>query len=146
MSLRIKNLCLKSFAPILSIFIVYMCGSGSTTLRWSLKRRGGRQDKGKAFFVEKKHKTEKILRIIYDAPALHVFQTNSYLKSVSFPAVFRIRIQLNPDPAKNLNRDPEPEDLESGSGSKLFLNTLWNFFLNYSKIIRFSYQNKSIEK
>ena len=37
-------------------------------------------------------------------------------------AVFRIRIQLNPDPdhAKNLN--PDPEDLESGS--KLFLNTI----------------------
>ena len=29
-------------------------------------------------------------------------------------AVFRIRIHLNPDPAKNLNPDPEPEDLESG--------------------------------
>ena len=36
--------------------------------------------------------------------------------------VFRIRIQLNPDPAKNFN--PDPEDLESGSGSKLFLNTI----------------------
>ena len=35
--------------------------------------------------------------------------------------VFRIRIQLNPDPAKNLN--PDPEELESGSESKLFLNT-----------------------
>ena len=34
-------------------------------------------------------------------------------------AVFRIRIQLNPDPAKNLH--PDPEDFESGS--KLFLNT-----------------------
>ena len=39
-------------------------------------------------------------------------------------AVFRIRIQLNPDPAKNLNPDVDPEDLGSGSGSKLFLNTL----------------------
>ena len=28
-------------------------------------------------------------------------------------AVFPIRIQLNPDPAKNLNPDPNPEDLES---------------------------------
>ena len=34
--------------------------------------------------------------------------------------VFRIRIHLSPDPAKNLNPDPDPEDLESGS--KLFLN------------------------
>ena len=40
-------------------------------------------------------------------------------------AVFRIRIQLNPDPAKNLHSDPNPEDLESGSGLKLFLNTMW---------------------
>ena len=39
-------------------------------------------------------------------------------------AVFQIRIQLNPDPAKNLNPDPDPGDLESGSGSKLFLNTV----------------------
>ena len=37
-------------------------------------------------------------------------------------AVFRIRIQMNAEPAKNLN--PDPEDLESGSGSKLFLNTI----------------------
>ena len=35
-------------------------------------------------------------------------------------AVFRIRIQLNQDPAKILN--PDPEDLESGSG--LFLYTI----------------------
>ena len=34
-----------------------------------------------------------------------------------FLSVFRIRIQLNPHPAKNLNPDPGPEDLESGSGS-----------------------------
>ena len=40
-------------------------------------------------------------------------------------AVFRIRIQLNPDPAKNLHSDPNPEDLESGSGLKLFPNTMW---------------------
>ena len=39
-------------------------------------------------------------------------------------SVFRIRIQLNPDPAKILNPDPDPEDLESGSGSKLFLNII----------------------
>ena len=89
-----------------------------------IKKERREAGQGESIFCRKKHKTEKILRIIYDAPALHVFQTNSYLKSVSFPAVFRIRIQLNPDPAKNLNRDPEPEDLESGSGSKLFLNTL----------------------
>ena len=41
---------------------------------------------------------------------------------------FRIRIQLNPDPAKNLNPYPDldPEDLESGSGSMLpvFLYTI----------------------
>ena len=37
--------------------------------------------------------------------------------------MLRIRIQLNPDPAKNLN--PDPEELESGSGSKLFLNTMY---------------------
>ena len=35
--------------------------------------------------------------------------------------MFRIRIQLNPDPAKNLN--PDPEDFESVSGFKLFINT-----------------------
>ena len=35
--------------------------------------------------------------------------------------VFRIRMQLNPDPAKNLHPDLDPEDLESGS--KIFLNT-----------------------
>ena len=28
------------------------------------------------------------------------------------PAVFHNRIQLNPDPAKNLNPDLDPEDLE----------------------------------
>ena len=28
------------------------------------------------------------------------------------PAVFHNRIQLNPDPAKNLNPDSDPEDLE----------------------------------
>ena len=41
---------------------------------------------------------------------------------VLFP-VFQIRIQSNPDPdpAKYLN--PEPEDLDSGYGSKQFLNT-----------------------
>ena len=33
-----------------------------------------------------------------------------------------VGILLNPDPAKNLN--PDPEGLESGSGSKLFLNTI----------------------
>ena len=44
---------------------------------------------------------------------------------VIYSAVFRIRIQLNPDPdpAKNIN--PDPEDLKSGSGSKIFLNTIW---------------------
>ena len=39
-------------------------------------------------------------------------------------SVLRICIQLNPDPAKILNPDPDPEDLESGSGSKLFLNII----------------------
>ena len=29
--------------------------------------------------------------------------------------MFRIRIQLNPDPAKILNPNPDPEDPESGS-------------------------------
>ena len=33
--------------------------------------------------------------------------------SHQFQAVFRIRIQLNPDLANNLN--PDPEDLESGT-------------------------------
>ena len=39
----------------------------------------------------------------------------------NFEPVFRIRIQLNPDPAKNLDPDPDPEDLESGS--KLLLKS-----------------------
>ena len=44
---------------------------------------------------------------------------------VASEAVFQTRIQLNPDPAKNLNPDLDPEDLKSGSGSrsKLFLKT-----------------------
>ena len=39
-------------------------------------------------------------------------------------SVFRIRILWNPDldPAKKFN--PDPEDLESGFGSKLFLDTI----------------------
>ena len=38
-------------------------------------------------------------------------------------SLFRIRIYLNPDPAKSIDPDPDPEDLESGS--KLFLNTTY---------------------
>ena len=51
-----------------------------------------------------------------------------------------IRIQLNPDPAKNLN--PDPEDLDSGS--KLFLNSIWKN-LNYFIIIRFSHQRSQLK-
>ena len=42
------------------------------------------------------------------------------LSSLLYNSGFWIRIQLSPDPAKNLN--PDPEDLVSGS--KLFLNTI----------------------
>ena len=54
-----------------------------------------------------------------------IFWYNAILFSwlCPFKTVFRIRIQLNPDPAKNIN--PDSEDLDFGSGSKLFLNTIW---------------------
>ena len=42
------------------------------------------------------------------------------LRSVPYQQCFGIRIQFNPDPAKNLN--PDPDDPESGS--KLFLNNI----------------------
>ena len=41
--------------------------------------------------------------------------------------ITRIRIRIlhtNPDPAKKLNPYPDPEDFESGSRPKLFLNTM----------------------
>ena len=60
-----------------------------------------------------------------------------------FTSVFRISFQLNPDPAKNLN--PDPEDHESGSGSKLFLNTTY-LRKNNLLIIRFSHKKKSIKR
>ena len=41
---------------------------------------------------------------------------------IQYTSVSRIRIPLNPDPAKNFNPDPTTE--ESGSGSKLFLNAI----------------------
>ena len=37
--------------------------------------------------------------------------------SPSHQSDFRISIQLNPDPAENLNPDPDPKDNKSGSGS-----------------------------
>ena len=50
-----------------------------------------------------------------------------------FTSVFRISFQLNPDPAKNLN--PDPEDHESGSGSRLpvFLSSIYIFLLSEQK-------------
>ena len=39
----------------------------------------------------------------------------------AFRAVFRVRIQLNPDPDPVINLNPDSESLESGSGSKIFL-------------------------
>ena len=50
--------------------------------------------------------------------------------------------QLNPDPAKNLNPDPDPEDLESGSG---YFLTLSEKKLNYLIIIRFSHQKSKFK-
>ena len=52
------------------------------------------------------------------------YNTITSVKKLHNKSVFRIRIQLNldPDPAKNLN--PDPVDLESGLGSKLFLNSV----------------------
>ena len=79
---------------------------------------------GRAYFeTDKKHFT------ILDAPGhkerniscnyhLNLKFTCSY--SVKYVRDFisvRIRIQLNPDPAKILNPDPDPEDPESGTGS-----------------------------
>ena len=43
-------------------------------------------------------------------------EKNKLYYNILFP-VFRIRIQLNPDPAKNLNPDQDPEDPESRPGS-----------------------------
>ena len=58
-----------------------------------------------------KHRTKNV-RI---CSATQELETKSNTKPV-----FRIRNQLNPDPAKNLNPDPEYRE----SGSKLFLNTI----------------------
>ena len=61
----------------------------------------------------------KLLSIHDELLRLHTPVKNAQSSfSHNFP-VFRIRIQLNPDPDKNL--DPDPEDIESGS--KLFFNT-----------------------
>ena len=61
-------------------------------------------------------------------PSINIFQAchgKRRRTMVASEAVFQIRIQLNPDPAKNRNPDLDPEDLKSGSGSrsKLFLKT-----------------------
>ena len=60
----------------------------------------------------------------FKCPGILLIYTGKQLKGgIELTSVSDL-YQLNPDPAKNLNPDPDPEDLEAGSGSKLFLNTI----------------------
>ena len=71
--------------------------------------------------------------------ALKLVQEGFAKVSISQLVSVLICIQLNPDPAKNLN--PDPDGLKSGSGTKLLTQSEKNYFI----IIRFSHQKKSIE-
>ena len=70
----------------------------------------------------------------------------SFLPRRPFKTVFQIRIQLNPDPGPAKNFNPDPGDLESGS--KLFLNTIWQKnkkLLNNCKIFSSKEVNWEVE-
>ena len=64
--------------------------------------------------------------------ALKLVQEGFAKVSISQLVSVLICIQLNPDPAKNLN--PDPDGLKSGSGTKLFLNTIGKKLLHNYKI------------